>query len=99
MVNITKIGEAPSAEALSGDWSTYTQGGVNSGVSLPIDYTIKGELAYPIEEGLAICAARFERNGEKISGVFTTTPVVSMEYRNGVIMVKTANSVYLIESI
>jgi hypothetical protein len=73
----------------------YTAGKYNGDVSLPIDYTVKGRLASDIEVGKSIMLERYERNGVKVLGWFSSSTVTKIEGNN----VYTKNSVYSVKEI
>jgi hypothetical protein len=72
----------------------YVPGEINPGLSVPVDYTIEGELLRDVVIGESIAALRHKRNGIVVPGIFETTPVVSIEESPERTLVKTANSVY-----
>jgi hypothetical protein len=71
----------------------FNDGQENEGISLPVDYWIIGELQREIKEGQSIKVLREERNGEKIMGIFTSSPVVKIDGGR----IETANSQYNVE--
>lgn len=61
------------------------------GFSIPVDYSIEGELLNePIEVGKIVNVLRTKRNGVEELGKFTTSPVVSFTDNT----IRTKNSIY-----
>lgn len=96
MIKITKIKEAANPDFKSADWKSFVPGIENEGVSLPVDYWVKGELLQPLQEGSIIYLSRTERNGVASLGFFTSTKILSLKEENGVTVVETQNSVYIV---
>ena len=59
--------------------------------SLPVDYSVGGSLVTNIEIGERIEVLRFERNGIRALGIFTSSPVRGVDEFSRII---TDNSVY-----
>ena len=95
-VQITKFAVNPDG-AKAGDMASWKAGTDNNpeNESLPVEYTIKGFLLDDIRVGESVTASRYERNGIKVAGLFTSSPV--MEIGDG--MFKTRNSLYRITRI
>lgn len=94
-----KISESENPNFRAADWELFKAGKENPGVSLPIDYELKGQLinfalGFPME------IKRSERNGIKIEGNFTSSEVVKIERgiqtNKDVWYVETKNSLYKI---
>jgi len=92
-IKLTKFAKSDRAIFPTPDKKDYKDGQENEGVSLPIDYWIIGELQREIKEGSCIKVIREERNGIKMLGIFTSSPVVKIEGDT----IETSNSVYKIE--
>jgi hypothetical protein len=60
------------------------------GFSIPIDYTIEGDLTETITVGKSVKVIRETRNGVKALGIFHTSPVTEVTDRT----FRTLNSVY-----
>ena len=58
--------------------------------SLPVQYEIEGELLENIEVGKSVQVFRTKRNGIEVGGMFTTSPVTSVNEKE----FTTANSKY-----
>jgi hypothetical protein len=99
MVKITKVAIAPDAEFKTADWKNWVCGQENEGQSPPIDYTVKGKLAWPIEEGNTIHLHRTERNGIQSLGIFVSSKILQIASNERAKVVITRNSVYLCEEI
>ncbi len=93
-VRLTKISEAPNPLIKVGDPETYKYGQINF-TSVPIDYTVEGNLCYDVEVGLPVIMQREKRNGVVAPGVLRTSPVTKIT-ENGF---ETLNSVYVIEKL
>jgi len=61
-----------------------------AGFSIPVDYTIEGELLRPITVNKCVMIARDTRNGVKMPGEFATSLVVELTDKT----FRTRNSVY-----
>lgn len=66
-----------------------------AGFSLPVEYTIEGELLQPIVKGEGVRVNRDTRNGVKMPGEFTTSEVTELTLTT----FRTKNSVYNFELI
>lgn len=64
-----------------------------AGYSLPVEYTLEGELVEPITVGKGVKVNRDTRNGVKVPGIFVTTPVIEFTGTT----FRTRNSVYDLE--
>jgi hypothetical protein len=62
----------------------------NENFSLPLEYTIEGELVGQIAVGNGVLVARDTRNGVKADGMFTTSVVTEVTEKQ----FRTRNSVY-----
>lgn len=100
MIKLTKIAESATPDFFSGQWKDYVPGKNNEGVSLPIEYWIKGALVKEPVVGESIFVTRTERNGEKCMGLFASTPIVEISQGEGNLRyIETKNSIYLLESV
>ena len=89
-IRIEKIGEVPSGLP-SNPKGAHIDGQIqNENFSLPIEYTIEGNLIGEMEIGEPVTVARDTRNGVKVTGIFTTSPVQEIKGHT----FKTRNSVY-----
>lgn len=93
-VLIRKLAAVASPECRTPSDDVYVPGEINLGLSLPIDYEIEAHLLQDVVVGETMVAFRHKRNGVDVPGVFESTPVVSIERREDIGIVKTANSVY-----
>lgn len=96
-VRITKISAEEKPYAPTPDMSDYKAGEQNSGVSLPVKYTLTGYLRNDVEVGERLVVARDTRNGVKMQGIFSTSPVQDIELFPGGMLFHTENSVYRLE--
>lgn len=95
LVEVRKT-QAVSDGLPAGDWATYKVGSAdNPGVSLPVDYSLVGELRAPIRLGECVEVKRQSRNGFECPGDFISTPVVEL----GQGFFRTQNSVYRIRQL
>lgn len=62
-------------------------------------YWVKGYLLEDIRAGNSIVLARDERNGVRIDGIFSTSPVVVFEDGAGTAIAYTENSIYSVEAL
>ena len=99
MIKLTKIKESDTPNFKSGDWQNFIPGTDNPGVSLPIEYTIKGHLAFALQVGNPITVNRTERNGVAVAGTFISSPIVKIVIEKDTTKLETTNSVYLLENI
>lgn len=88
---LTKMTRLPGRP--DGDLHTLTEN-----LLITEGYTIKGFYSDPPTIGKRFCVDRYERNGEKIEGAFSTSPVQSIE-RGKVTLITTENSVYRMEEL
>jgi hypothetical protein len=89
-VEITKIKAVELPKYRTSNWAEYKPGEVNEGVSIPVEYTMKGVLLIDVVVGEPIIMERHERNGVKVYGVLVTSHVTKIEDN----LVYTDNSVY-----
>lgn len=68
-----------------------TGNNIKENKSLPIEYTIEGNLIDPIEIGKSVCVLRTKRNGVEATGFFQTSAVTEILKNT----FKTNNSVYI----
>lgn len=98
-VKIQKIDQNENPEHDTATWDEYVEGEVNV-KSPPVKYEAKGHLLEDISIGNSVKIHRFERNGEKIEGLMTTSRVEQIKGDSGdELVVYTQNSVYMIEKI
>lgn len=90
-IRIQKMSETPGG-ASARKMEDHIPGDENAdGKSLPVDYTIEGELVNPIQVGQPVLVARDKRNGVPSTGVFISTPVLEC----GTNFFRTRNSLYV----
>lgn len=94
-VKITKVSSVESPLFPTPNMSEYKLGEINESVSLPVEYTIEGELIGEIEVGFPVTVSRTKRNEVVCAGLFQTSSVVSIS-ENGF---RTLNSNYIVEKI
>jgi len=92
---ITKIDAAKDARYRTATNEEYKPGQFNGLVAPPIEYTVLGVLASPVEVGFPILLDREERNGVKVDGAFMSSRVLEFDGK----VAKTLNSVYLIQDV
>ncbi len=98
-VRLTKVGAAQDAKYPTPQKDAYIPGGLNDGVSLPLDYESEGLLVGDVEVGRRIYMDRTHRNGVFAIGELISSPVVSIRpSANGKgLLVITGNSMYRLE--
>lgn len=89
-VEVTKIKAVELPKYRTPNWAEYKPGEINDNISIPVEYTMKGVLMIDVVVGQPIVMERHERNGVKVYGVLTTSPVTKIEDD----LVYTDNSVY-----
>jgi len=100
MTKVIKISEAASPNFVSAKWKNFLPGKINDpNFSLPLDYTVEGELTIPIKVGGTIFMKRTKRNGVKAEGVFMSSVITDVKTFKGTSVVTTRNSVYLVEDL
>ncbi len=92
-VRLTKLKEAQEAEFKSGTYPYFKDGDSNSGVSLPVDYCLEGDMPESPVVGKGLVVNRQTRNGIPSLGLFWSSPVVEV-LENGF---RTGNSIYTLE--
>ena len=74
-VKVTKIDESIKPNFKSADWAEYIPGtGGVAGKSIPLDYSLEGELIYAIGVGNSFFINRTKRNGVAAPGLFSKQP-------------------------
>lgn len=91
-IRLTKITRLPDRP----DGDLYT---LDNWQPIQIDYTIKGHHSVAPKIGERFHVERYERNGVKILGDFSTSPVQSIEYGEKTMLITTQNSVYKMEEL
>ena len=95
-IHLRKLAVAPDALLPAAAWSEFKPGQLSPlGQSLPVAYEIEGELLGPIAIGSSIMVRRTMRNGERVEGLFISTPVTAIHGDR----ILTANSVYRISCV
>ncbi len=95
-VKITKLTQLP--ERPNGDLIAWDQFGGNG--SIVEGYWVKGHAVLPPKVGERLTVDRYERNGTKMIGEFSTSPVESVQPNDDrTLVVRTENSVYLVETL
>jgi len=74
----------------------FVLGAVNDGVSLPVDYTIRGIITC-LEIGRPMVVARTHRNDVEVDGITQTSIVKDIRHTKKKLVVETQNSEYHIE--
>jgi len=96
-VRVRKIGAVEKPVAPSAEWSKFILGqDVNGDVSLPIEYELEGVQMGDPKLNHPYVIARDTRNGVKITGQFTSTPVQSITTTSYGVIFETANSIYTV---
>lgn len=86
LTKVTRLPDRPDGDLYTLDnWQSITEG-----------YSIKGHYSVAPKVGERFHVERYERNGVKMLGDFSTSPVVSIEYGKTT-LITTQNSVYLME--
>ena len=93
-VRLKKLSVCSDPFLPSGDWETYVVGKdiENTGVSVPVEYTIEGYLVR-LEVGYPLIIKRTRRNGIDVEGDFSSSVIMGIEGNK----IETMNSIYLIE--
>ena len=95
-IHLRKLAVAPDALLPAAAWSEIKLGQLGpSGQSLPVAYEIEGELLAPIVVGSSITVRRTVRNGERVEGLFISSPVTAILGDR----ILTSNSVYKITTL
>lgn len=92
-VRITKIGTTTEPLVETALKKEYTCGAEND-KSPFVEYYVEGELYTPLMVGSGIGMLRDNRNGEKVTGTFMTSPVTNITTVDGEIVFNTTNSIY-----
>lgn len=93
-IKIEKIGEAQGGLPAN-DRQLHIDGQIQDGnVSLPINYTVEGELVGTIVVGKPVVVNRDTRNGVKVPGIFNTSEVQTIAPKVNGGTFHTRNSVY-----
>lgn len=97
-VRLTKLGVTKNPHSPTPEWKDYKVGEYNLGQSLPVEYWIEGMICQSaIKILLPVLINRDIRNGVKSDGYLKTSPVQSIEEKDGVTLFTTENSVYRLE--
>ena len=94
LVVITKTALAPNPQFPSGSLDTYLFGEPNL-VTLPVEYEMVGILRDRVVIGKPVKLFRIMRNGVRVNGRFSSTPVVAVRKN----CFTTLNSVYQVEAL
>jgi len=92
LTKITRLPDRPNGDLMPADSHTE-RGAIVEG------YTIRGFYTEPPTIGKRFCVDRYERNGVKIEGEFSTSPVDGFDRKEGYILITTENSVYRMEEL
>src|SRR5688500_14038799 len=87
---IEKVMPSNEPFAPTPEWTHYSAGAINPGVSLPSGYSIEGFLLEEIAVGRPVRVLRTIRNGKNALGHFATSPVIAYDDQT----FETLNSVY-----
>lgn len=99
-IKITKLDVANDPLYPTMTMENYVQGMDNGDISIPINYWVIGTLINPIVEGEGIAMFREIRNGEQVTGLFTTSVVKTITgLSDDRQWIETQNSKYLIEPV
>jgi hypothetical protein len=97
IVRLRKLSAAPDTLVPTPLKEEVLEGGLNIGMSLPVDYELEGRLDAPLEIGKPISLLRHKRNGVRIFGITTTSYVKAMYLDQG--LIETENSIYIIDRV
>lgn len=92
LTKVTRLPDRPDGDLLPADSHTE-RGAIVEG------YTIKGFYSEPPAIGKRFYVDRYERNGIKVEGEFSTSPVWDVEVKGDKTAITTQNSIYLMETI
>lgn len=97
-IQIVKQNSTEDPENRTAGESEWIQGKENPNISIPNGYTAIGVLAKAPEMGKRLQILREWRNGVKLHGLMTTSPLVDWEWlsSSGQMRIWTLNSVYII---
>jgi hypothetical protein len=90
VIHLKKLKATPDAQFPTPEARQYRPGKYNPGVSLPVDYELRGFLIEPIKLGEPLIVWRKERNKVESDGYFHTSPVLAFTDSQ----ITTHNSVY-----
>jgi len=94
----TKINISPEAVSASAQSAEeYWHGDDN--LSPPIDYYVEGVPMAAPKVGESFMMLRDNRNGIRVTGIFTTSKVIKIDELSDCIIVTTNNSIYKLEKI
>lgn len=97
-VKISKIKHLDTALVACGEWGKYNAGVDNGNVSLPVEYTVEGNLIGGVVTGVSLSVCRTKRNDVVCDGVFQTSPVMAFSRVSpNKYEIETKNSLYLLE--
>ena len=98
-VRIIKQAAVEDPDVRTPNSDEYIPGGgiANSGISLPVDYTMEGRLDMEIEVGKRVEMIRTKRNDVEMTGVFSSSPVTKIIPKDGGLEFHTLNSIYHLE--
>jgi len=91
-VRLIKIGQAPKAKFQADSWTKHVPGSDENQGSLPVDYTVEGNLMSDIAVGQPIQLRRTKRNDVTFPGTMISSPITKIEGDR----LETHNSIYLI---
>lgn len=91
---LQKVAAAESPLARTPLAEEFVPGGINIGVSVPIDYEVQGVLMEDVTVGCCLSLFRTHRNGVQSEGVMSTSPIVSIDTDGEYMRISTANSIY-----
>lgn len=100
IVIVRKISATKNPEFEPGDNENWIPGGLNHGVSLPIDYECEGHIKELPKVGSPFYMLRYKRNGVEALGEMITSPVESVvQDSDKTWHFSTANSVYEMQQV
>jgi nicotinic acid phosphoribosyltransferase len=75
VIKLTKINATPNPTSQTPKKEDYKFGEINPGKSLPVDYTVEGEVLTELRVGDSLFISRTKRNGIEAFGLKLTTPL------------------------
>ncbi len=90
LTKLTRLPDRPDGQLMA--WDRFG--------SIEVGYVIKGHYDSPPKIGEAFIVNRYERNGVKIDGEFSTSPVQLISRTDdGKTQIQTVNSIYVMENL
>lgn len=99
-VKLVKIAATKDAKIISASWEEYVPGEVNTSRSLPVEYTLTGQLITEPVVGLSLLVNRDSRNNVPVQGIFQSSKIKKITKESEIkIKLETENSIYYLEVI